>query len=64
MSGAGEQTRRICAEHSGILARLDSIRSELATNSKDTRETKRLLVGILVSVVLAFVGYMLHGCVM
>lgn len=45
-----------------FLSRISGLEEGLKGNSKDTAETKKLLIGILVSVVLGFIASNLKGC--
>lgn len=45
-----------------ILERFATLEENLKKNSADTSATKKLLIGILVSVVLGFVSLQLKGC--
>lgn len=65
----GEPTERIAALEKGLEwlvklvdARLGAMEVALEKNSSDTTATKKLLIGILVAVVLAFVGVRIEGC--
>jgi len=65
----GEITERVASLEKGLEwlvklvdSRLGIMEKSLERNSDDTRATKKLLLGILVSVVLAFAGVRIVGC--
>jgi len=66
----GEHTQRVAVLETrvdGLVllfnSRFDAIEKALTANSKDTAATKKLLIGLLVSLLLCMVGVSLKGCV-